>query len=488
MVAGPTPRFLAWMIAGHVILALATRAADSLALLYCLVSLGTCAVVALRCRRPAQVAACAAYLTGAEVLWRMTGGAVTWEVAKLVTIAVMLAGTMRFVRRPRRSAVVLLYLLLLLPSAVITLLDESPDRARQLLSANLAGPVALALCVLFFSQMASSPEALRRVLWWMIGPVVSIAVIAALGILGAADISFAQSSNSIASGGFGPNQVSAALSLGALSCLAIAFLAIGRERFLAVLLILPFLLLSVLTFSRGGLANFAIPAVLVGIRSLGRLRSVFALLAGALLVFIVVSGVVVPRLDRITKGQFEERYGDIDIGSRSEFARGDLDIWSQNRLVGVGPGVSSEIRGTEGQPFAAHTEYTRLLAEHGILGLGALACMAALVATSFIRAGSPKGRALVLLCAGWALVEMAHSATRLVAVAFVFGLMRCRLQPAGGRSPTMLAWEPLASSPPSPREIGVETASGRRVRTWPLTGNERRRRPSGWRAVRVDRS
>lgn len=412
-------------------LALAARASESVAVLYCLVSLGACAVVALRCPRPTQVAASAAYLTGAEVLWRMTGGAVTWEVAKLATIAVMAAGILRFVRRPRRWVVVSLYLLLLLPSAVITVLDESPDRARQLLSANLSGPVALALCVLFFSQMATSPQALRRVLWWMTGPVVGIAVIAGVGILSATDISYGQASNSLASGGFGPNQVAAALSLGALACLAIVILAGGRERLLAAVLLLPLLVLSVLTFSRGGLANFAIPAALVGLRSLGRLRSVLALLAGALLLFVVVSGVIVPRLDRFTQGQFEKRYGDLDVSDRSEFARGDIEVWRQHRLFGVGPGVSSELRGTEGQPFAAHTEYTRLLAEHGILGLGALVCLAAIVATSFIGAGSSRGRALVLLLAGWSLVEMSHSAMRLVAVAFVFGLMRCRLQHAG---------------------------------------------------------
>ena len=49
----------------------------------------------------------------------------------------------------------------------------------------------------------------------------------------------------------------------------------------------------------------------------------------------------------------------------------DLDIFYDNLFIGVGPGQANILREKYGfgKKVAAHTEFSRMLAEHGILGL-----------------------------------------------------------------------------------------------------------------------
>jgi uncharacterized membrane protein YGL010W len=71
---------------------------------------------------------------------------------------------------------------------------------------------------------------------------------------------------------------------------------------------------------------------------------------------------------------------------------------------------------------SSHTEFSRLLAEHGLFGLGALLLLALMTAQRFRQAQTPVSRAMVLSMMGWSLLFMAHSAMRLAAPAFLFGL------------------------------------------------------------------
>mgnify|MGYP001208420104 CR=1 FL=1 len=82
-----------------------------------------------------------------------------------------------------------------------------------------------------------------------------------------------------------------------------------------------------------------------------------------------------------TAGMVEKRYLSIfEINERGDLVSGtgrllimalDLEIFSDNILAGVGPGISAAMRESYGygRIVAAHSEFTRVLAEHGILGL-----------------------------------------------------------------------------------------------------------------------
>ena len=87
--------------------------------------------------------------------------------------------------------------------------------ARDQLSFNLAGPFALAVSVWFFGALRLTEAQRSRVLLSLAAPAVAVAAVAALRINHVTAIDFTTESNFATSGGFMPNQVSAALGLGA---------------------------------------------------------------------------------------------------------------------------------------------------------------------------------------------------------------------------------------------------------------------------------
>jgi hypothetical protein len=93
--------------------------------------------------------------------------------------------------------------------------------------------------------------------------------------------------------------------------------------------------------------------------------------------------------------------------------------------LGVGPGVGTYLRqqrliGIIRGP--SHTEYTRLLAEHGVFGILAMFCLFALALRAIRGAPDLASRGISAAMIIWALLFMSIYATRLAAPAFVFGL------------------------------------------------------------------
>ena len=75
---------------------------------------------------------------------------------------------------------------------------------------------------------------------------------------------------------------------------------------------------------------------------------------------------------------------------------------------------------------AAHTEYSRLLAEHGSAGALALLILLLILWKAYWRAPSAFARAWTASLAAWSLVEMGHAAMRIAAISFIFGLALIR--------------------------------------------------------------
>jgi hypothetical protein len=98
-----------------------------------------------------------------------------------------------------------------------------------------------------------------------------------------------------------------------------------------------------------------------------------------------------------------------------------LTLWRDNQVFGVGPGMSSYMR-TYRPGAAAHTEYSRIVAEHGSLGLLAMLSLLLGLFLAYRKAPDILSRALIVAIASWAFVEMAHSAMRLVSISIMLGL------------------------------------------------------------------
>jgi hypothetical protein len=369
---------------------------------------------------PGWAAAVLGYIAGSEVLWRMTTDRLPWELGKYAVILVCIVAV---IRAGGLQALVgpLLFFSLLLPSVALTMLDFNAEEARQQISFNLSGPLALVICAGFFRQVRLSSVHVQRMMLALIGPVVSIAAIAVFGILTAPEITFNTESNFATSGGFGPNQVSAMLGLGALC--AFFCLVIAREGW--ALRIVMFATLcwlatqSALTFSRGGLfaGGGAAAVSLVFLAREPRLRLRIAIIA--LLVFVIGRQAVWPRLDEFTGGTITARFTEADVTRRDDLGEEDLQAWADNPVFGVGPGRSSLIHD---DAIIAHTEFTRLLAEHGSLGALAIVLLLFTGFQNVRRAPSEIARAVAAGAVTWACLFMLNSAMRTVAPSLMFGL------------------------------------------------------------------
>jgi hypothetical protein len=373
----------------------------------------------------ARVPYVAAYIVGAELIWRMAGAPIFWEYGKQALTAVLLFALLRHGRfKPAASPLAVLYFLLLVPSSILTVMATDFWTAKDDLSFYLSGPLALAIGVLFFSQFPVTGSRLCGVLVGLVAPILSISTIVLLGVLDSPNLRFGTESLPAASGNFAANQVSAILGLG---CLAALFLLLDDlEAYLFRLLMFGVMIVlamqSALTFSRGGLFNTA-GAILVGglflIRQ-GRTR-LRVFLVGALLL-LVAQYVVLPRLDDLTGGAIFARFSSADSTGRDRLVWADFEVWNEHLWFGVGPGQAAELRTQSANWAAAHTEFTRMLSEHGMLGLASVLALVALMIRRVYKAQTVKERALIAASFTWACLFMMNAAMRLAAPSFMIGL------------------------------------------------------------------
>lgn len=283
-------------------------------------------------------------------------------------------------------------------------------------------------CALFFSNLRLNTENIQKLLLSLIAPTLGVATIAIYSTTTTEKLVFGEGSNLVTSGGFGPNQVSATLGLGVLA--AWMFIIIGKTKWWLKLIIFASMgvlaVQSALTFSRGGLYN-AVGSILIGSLFLMRdATSRIKLILVFAAIFVVTSYVILPRLEDFTGGALSNRFSNTDASGRSEIVMADLDIWKENPLLGIGPGMAKGARGlyySRAGTNSAHTEFTRLLSEHGSLGLCAFLILLVMGIKNLRRARTNKGRAVVASMLGWSFLYMLNAAMRLVAPAFIFGII-----------------------------------------------------------------
>ena len=377
---------------------------------------------ALNASRPERVAYVVAYMVGSEVLWRMVTDALPWESAKYGLVLVFSVAMINRFGLKSLLAPALCFGLLL-PSVALTV-NENPAGLRGILSFNLSGPLALAVSAAFFSRLELTPAMVLRVFLLLVAPVVAIGTIVVFNIATAEHLKFTFESNFATSGGFGPNQVSLALGLGALAsfwCL------LERDvRWPARVVLFPVMLWlgaqCALTFSRGGMlgasvsATVALTFLLMDSQARKKVILVVPLLVSVGLF------VIWPALVNFTGGNLAVRYSERGLTHRDTLGWEDYDLWMKHPVLGVGPGLSP-VHHLNG--VAAHTEFTRLLAEHGFFGAVAIGLLIVVGVLNIFRSRSMQGKALVASALAWSLLFMVNSAMRTVAPSFMYGLCCC---------------------------------------------------------------
>jgi O-antigen ligase len=417
---------IAVFIAFHVVLALAMRNLHAVATVHGIATATVGVLYAATTTKIRRVSWVVAYIAGCEVLWRMNGAGVFYEFGKYAVIAVLLVALARLhVRRNR--ALALLYVGLLLPSMALTFAALDLDIARQQVAFNMSGPMAIAISTLFFSNIKLTPEQLRLTFVAYIGPVIGLSAVLVGSTVSASQLDFGNGSNFVTSGGFGPNQVSAVLGFGVLMLLLVAIdpRTVTRLRVVAMLIAMVLATQSILTFARGGilLALAGISgAVFVLMRNNRRARITVAVVV----LFAIVLGrfVIQPRLETFTNGKLSERYLNASSSGRDLYIASELDLFREHPAFGVGPGMGYTIREQQRDVHAgaSHTEYTRMIAEHGVLGLIALGCLLALVVRAVRQHTEVTERATAIAMAIWFTLFLAIYGVRIVAPAIALGL------------------------------------------------------------------
>lgn len=413
----------------HIPLVLLMREFSILATAHALLTLLVALYYLVHDQTPTRLLYAAGYLSMAEILWRMTKAGVFWEFGKYALVLLFILAILRY--RTRLSTLPIIYLVMLLPS-VFMLIGSAVDleKARDQISFNLSGPVSLAFAALYLRQHQFKRQELKKLLLVMIVPVVGLSTLVLYSILRAEAIVFTDESNFLTSGGYGPNQVSAILGLGVLFAWMVFLFEehlSGFNRLLLFGLVVGFFVQSMLTFSRGGVYNLILPlpmAALAATRLEKRTRNIAII---AVLLVAVVGYFLLPGLDDLTGGLMAQRYSDLDTTGRVDIVTVHLQTFAENPIFGVGPGAATSYALlVGGQIVASHTEYSRLLAEHGLFGAAALLFMVVMLLRVLFSPRSAAEKWLALAFAAWVLLDMSHAAMRLSIISLMFGLSQAR--------------------------------------------------------------
>tara|TARA_R110000850_G_scaffold80947_2_gene174013 strand:- start:3585 stop:4946 length:1362 start_codon:yes stop_codon:yes gene_type:complete len=324
----------------------------------------------------------AAYIVGAEVFLRMTKGNIGNEYAKYGVIIFMLLG-IYFKGVSRRAIPYMFYFLFLLPGALYGIWALSFDvDIRKALVFNLLGPVCLAVSSIYLVDKKITFPDIDKMTRWILYPLMAMVVYIFLYNPSIRDVVTGTDSNSATSGGFGPNQVSTVLGLG-MFIVFVRLLFFSKTTFLVIFhafLLFIFSYRGIITFSRGGVyTGIAMILSLVFFTYyFATIKTKFKIGAITLVMFAMGIGVFVYSISQ-TGGMILNRYqGEDALGrekaskfsGREDLAESEIQMFLDNPITGIGVGKNKEYReemlGIEG---ASHNELTRMLAEHGFLGV-----------------------------------------------------------------------------------------------------------------------
>ncbi len=445
LVAGPW----LWFILLHAPLVAAMKLSPPVATAHALLT----AAVGLRClrfRTCEYIIYVIGYVAASEPLWRVSRALIFYESGKYLVAALSILAILRFRLLTRCDKLPLFYFLLLLPSVLML-----PEFDRRQVSFNLSGPFALAMCSLFLSTQRISVEMLRKLFLVIQAPILGFAFVATFSTVTTENINFYGSK--VASGGLGNNQASSILGLG----LLIAFLYVFIDRhnrplrwFMAAVGIWCGAQ-ALLTFSRGGVATAigAIAATSVFLLRDRRSRGALMLRIGLLVLLAVY--VVIPQLNVITSGAFADRFTSSHLTGRDRIMEADLMAFRENPLFGVGPGQSKAYHVRTFRLSSSHTEYTRLLAEHGLHGLASMLMLLWMAGSRLMRRAPPASKALAAGFTTWSLLFMFHAAMRMAVVSFIFALGAAYLLAEAPTTPALGRRRRQALvPPPSARRAG----------------------------------
>ncbi|MGG7035818.1 MAG: O-antigen ligase family protein [Flavobacterium sp.] len=373
-----------------------------------------------------------AYIVGAEVFLRMTNGAFLYEFGKYGVVIFLFAG-MFFSGFSKKSISYWIFLLLLMPGIVIATQTLNLDTdIRKRIIFNISGPVCLGIASVYCYDRKISIKEINNLLLILGLPIISCSVYLLFYVPDVRAVITGTQSNFETSGGFGPNQVATILGLGMFVFFSRTLLASKNYLLVLVNLLLAIFIgyRGLITFSRGGMLTALLMLLLllfvlyINTKGSGKLKLGF--LAGVSL-FMFFGIWAITQLQ--TNGLIGKRYANEDaIGRKKEtqlsgremIANTEINAFLENPFFGIGVAKSKEMRMEElGLEVASHSEVTRMLAEHGMLGVLALLILGI---TPMIKYFNNKEHLYLFCFVAFWFLTINHAAMRIAAPAFVYAL------------------------------------------------------------------
>ena len=388
------------------------------------------------------------YLQGFEQIAKVsrTFPFVPSEYAKYISIIFTLIAL--FVNKKQSNGLGIALLVLIMPAIFY---DRSGERGWAEVVNHFLSPLAVALGVMLWGGYRPTDQSisrLMRVIWFGL---LTVLVAVYIRTPDYDSLDFNLEANRSTAGGGSTNQVSTALGFG----MFLTFFALYKRqkfsgyRLLDIGILGLFALQTLLTFSRGGMFGSIIAiATLIGASMLTKQKSadqsankkknlaILYLAAGVVILYLVFNIV-----DNITGGKLTQRYQGETAGTaggyaekdlnrmtsgRSGIIEEDLEVWQEYPLLGSGIGASPYLRMKyqTGDLFyiTPHIEISRLLAEHGLLGLAYFIILMYLGWRIWVRRNKIPSSDVIFALYILAFISSFHSAMRTFVTPFLLSV------------------------------------------------------------------
>jgi len=372
-----------------------------------------------------------AYIVGLEVILRTVGASVLWEFGKYASILLFITGILvEGAKHLRINTLSVLYILCLLPS-IYLIPDNGFNQFRMAVSGNLSGPLCLFFSFLYFRRKIFQSYHLINLFKALILPICSQIGLIIARAPSYNNLTFSSEANFHLSAGYGPNQVSTLLGVGIIiiGITKIFEMKIYTYNIYDYIFASVSIGLALLTFARGGVLAPLFAIFVAIIISLRFKKENIKVTKYMYLILIILALSYFASI--LTQGLIESRYmalADMGVGQgpltgRTKIMAIDLNIFMNNPIMGVGPGAAHHLRYEYGYgaAVAAHSEFTRMLAEHGIFGLISIFSITALSIFEYYK--RDKTNKVLLACfSTFSLLTMFHSAFRIALAGYIYGL------------------------------------------------------------------
>ena len=375
----------------------------------------------------------ASYLVGAEVFIRMSDGFLLYETGKYGIILFSILGIIWGPVKQKTSISFLVYVLFLVIGIVFTQVPLG-ESLRKSIAFNLSGPISLGFFALYCFKRTITILQLKELLFVCLLPVFSIISFVYFRTPDLEELVFNGSSNFSTSGGFGPNQVATIIGFGVfiLSVFIFTRVQLSLSIFLDIIFLLYFTYRGLLTFSRGGMITAIFAFFIFVLFMLFYQKNTFIKVFKFLFITLILFLGIWLYTSNITGGMINNRYAnknatgiekkDISAG-RFQLFSAQLENFYESPILGIGVGNGKYKRIESGKRItaASHNEITRLIEEHGLLGILALLILLVKPLQNIYFSTNYQRAFLLSFYVFWFLT-INHSAMRIAFPAFVYGL------------------------------------------------------------------